>query len=61
MTAAERDLIQQQSRLIADLTAERERLRKALDLLIDFIPEGWEVPLGYSQVVAKARELGRHS
>lgn len=37
------------------LTAERDRLRKAVDLLIDFIPDGWEMPLGYSQIVAQAK------
>ena len=40
---------------IAALTAERDRLREALEVLIAFIPDGWSMPLGYTQVVAQAQ------
>lgn len=41
---------------IAALTSEVERLREALGLLINFIPEGWPMPFGWNQVVAQARK-----
>ena len=31
-------------------------LVEALNLLIDFIPQGWEVPLGYMGLVEQARQ-----
>ena len=37
----------------------RANLKRAIDsikLLIGFIPDGWEMPLGYSQVVAQVKE-----
>lgn len=30
-----------------------DRLREALDLIIDFIPQDWEMPLGFNRVVAQ--------
>ena len=44
---------------IAALKAENKRMREALGLLINFIPDGWEVSLGYALVVAQAREALR--
>ena len=41
--------------IITTLTAERDRLREALEVLIAFIPDGWSMPLGYTQVVAQAQ------
>ena len=41
------------------LTAERDKLREALSLMIGFIPDKWDVPLGYNQVVAQAQEALR--
>jgi len=32
-------------------------LRKAIKLLINFIPAGWMMPLGYTQVVAQAENI----
>jgi len=42
-------------KLIARLKAQAEEAKSALRLLIDFIPAGWPVPLGYSQVANQAR------
>ena len=33
-----------------------DELVEALNLLIDFIPQGWEVPLGYMGIVERARQ-----
>jgi hypothetical protein len=46
-------------RLQKEITALRERLRvvgECIEMLIAFIPEGWSMPLGYSQVVAQAKQ-----
>ena len=40
----------------AALSEENRRLREALGLLINFIPEGWPMPFGWNQVVAQARK-----
>ena len=39
-----------------ELEEENKRLREALDLVISFIPDGWEMPLGFNQVAQQARE-----
>jgi hypothetical protein len=43
-----------------DMWAKLERqlaeARKEIELLIDFIPDGWSMPLGYAQVVVQAKE-----
>ena len=47
------------SELLGDrtvLTAENKQLQEAVNLLINFVPNGWEMPLGYTQVVAQAQE-----
>lgn len=36
------------------LACEIGRLKASLNLIIDFIPQDWEMPLGFNQVVAKA-------
>ena len=41
----------------ARLIAAAPELLDACRMLIDFIPDGWEMPLGYNQVVAQAREV----
>lgn len=38
------------------LIAAAPDLLEALNLLIDFIPQGWEVPLGYMGLVEQARQ-----
>ncbi len=38
------------------LRAKVEKLDDALRLLIGFLPDGWEMPLGWNQVVAQAQE-----
>ena len=50
-----RDELADTKQRIAALTAERDRLREALEVLIAFIPDGWSMPLGYTQVVAQAQ------
>jgi len=45
--------------LLKDYEILRANLKRAIDsikLLIGFIPDGWEMPLGYSQVVAQVKE-----
>lgn len=48
-------LISQEDKKIAELEAENKRLREALDLVISFIPDGWGMPLGWSDLVAQVR------
>ena len=43
------------------LAAENKRLRKALDLIISFIPDGWGMPLGFNQVAQQARDALRET
>jgi len=33
-----------------------EELKEQIELLVCFIPEGWEMPLGWNQVVSQAKE-----
>jgi hypothetical protein len=33
-----------------------EELKEQIELLTEFIPDGWEMPLGWNQVVAQAKE-----
>jgi hypothetical protein len=33
-----------------------DELLAALSLVVDFIPDGWAVPLGWNQIMAQARE-----
>ena len=30
-------------------------LKKSIELLIDFVPQGWEMPLGWNLIVEQAR------
>lgn len=56
--AASRDDVAKMAAELSDAKAieeERDRLREAVELLIGFIPEGWEMPLGWTQVVAQAK------
>ena len=39
------------------LKAENKRLREIVWLLINFLPEGWEMPYGYSQLVAQSKAI----
>ena len=39
------------------LNARIKELEDAIDMLIAFIPNEWEMPLGWGQVVAQAREV----
>ena len=39
------------------LKAEIKRLREGLELLVDFIPDGWEVPVGWTTLVSQVRKL----
>jgi len=32
-------------------------LKEAAKMLVNFIPKGWEMPLGYTQIVAQAEEI----
>jgi hypothetical protein len=41
---------------ISEMNIELAEARKAIELLIEFIPDGWSMPLGYMQVVAQAKE-----
>ncbi len=50
------EIIKTQKEQIAALTKERDKLRDITEMLINFIPDGWSMPLGYTQVVAQARE-----
>ena len=34
-----------------------EKLREMIDLLIGFIPDGWEMPLGWSAIVGQAKAI----
>lgn len=38
------------------LEAERDRLREAINLILSFIPEGWEMPLGFNQAVFQVKQ-----
>ncbi len=40
----------------SELLTENAVLIEAVEMLIKFIPDGWSMPLGYTQVVAQARE-----
>ncbi len=40
----------------SELRTENAVLIEAVEMLIKFIPDGWSMPLGYTQVVAQARE-----
>ena len=49
----------QKEKLEAALSAaqgEVERMREVIEIMIQFIPDGWQMPLGWNQVVAQARE-----
>ena len=37
---------------------ERDDARGKVDMLIDFIPEGWEMPLGWTQLVKQVKGGG---
>lgn len=41
---------------IIGLRKEVAELRGQLKMLLDFIPDGWSMPLGYSQLVAQIKE-----
>jgi len=34
-----------------------EKLKEGINLLIDYIPTGWEIPLGYNQIVNQVKKL----
>ena len=36
--------------------AENKRLREALELMINFIPDGWEMPLCFNKVAQQVRQ-----
>jgi hypothetical protein len=36
---------------------EIDRLREGINLLVDYIPDGWEMPLGYNQIVNQVKKL----
>jgi hypothetical protein len=49
----------QKEKLEAALAAaqgEVERMREVIEIMIQFIPDGWQMPLGWNQVVAQAQE-----
>ena len=41
---------------IEELKAENKRLREALELMINFIPDGWEMPLCFNKVAQQVRQ-----
>ena len=38
------------------LEAENKRLREALSLVINFIPDRWEMPIGFNIINTKVRQ-----
>jgi hypothetical protein len=41
---------------LAAAQGEVERMREVIEIMIQFIPDGWQMPLGWNQVVAQAQE-----
>jgi chromosome segregation ATPase len=59
----ERDALKKECQLLIDQLNQRvAALEAALRITINFIPDGWEMPLGFNKVVSQAKQvLGRES